>query len=74
MKEILEKNGFKLYSACSCGGTFRQTYKKNGSEFEVTIRPNQGKFEIRKEFKIIASGKSDIFEQEFNRLVLGQNV
>lgn len=64
MRELIEHIGFILKSSCSCGGTYRQTFKKNGSDFEIIIVPNRKRFEIRKFYKVVSSGKEEDFEQK----------
>ncbi len=60
MRELIESKGFKLKSSCSCGGTFRQTFKSNSAKYtgvEIILFPNRKGFEIRKHYKRIVKGK-----------------
>ncbi len=65
MRELIESKGFKLKSSCSCGGTFRQTFKSNNARhigIEIILFPSRKRFEIRKHYKRIARGKDVEFE------------
>ncbi len=39
MKELLLSLGFKMFSSCSCGGTYEEKYKKG--VYLVEIKPNR---------------------------------
>lgn len=66
MKEFLLSKGFTLTSQCSCGGTFRQTFRQNIGikTYEVILMPNRGRFELRYNYKVIAKGANDELEQK----------
>jgi len=65
MKEFLTEKGFTLVSQCSCGGTFRQTFKKNINfkSFTVILMPRRSRFEFRSDYKVAARGTYDDLEE-----------
>lgn len=70
MRDFIEKNGFLLVSQCSCGGTFRQTFKKsvNLKVYEVVLMPNKSRFELRLNFKTVGKGNADELERVMSEL------
>ncbi len=65
MKELLEKNGWTLYSHCSCDGSYKETYinKSRFPEYKIFLRPHRKQFELTRYNTGVAKGKEDIFEQ-----------
>lgn len=68
MKEFLTAKGFTLASQCSCGGTFRQTFKKsiNFKTYEVILMPNRVRFELRLDYKVIDKGTYEELKAKLN--------
>jgi hypothetical protein len=62
MEEILKKNGWSLYSSCSCGGTLEKRF--NNRRFEgiwIHIRPNQKKWFVKRNNRDIGQGNPSDF-------------
>jgi hypothetical protein len=57
MDEILRKNGWRLYSSCSCGGTMEKKFTNRLFEgIVIHVRPLQKKWSVKKRNRDIAQG------------------
>jgi len=63
MEDLLKKNGWAMFSQCSCGGTNEKKFKNNRFlDVVVFVYPSTKKFTIKKKNRQIAAGNDANFE------------
>lgn len=69
IEDLLQQKHFVLHSSCSCGGTYRKTYKSNqvGNNIEVILMPNRERFNLRKDYKTLENGTYDELKAVFEK-------
>lgn len=72
MKETLQKYGFTMKSCCSCGGTYKETWKKQTPKgmFNVSSMPKKGIFNIKlNDVTIVKNTKADELEAKLIEII-----
>jgi hypothetical protein len=65
MKELLISLGFKMFSSCSCGGTYAEKYKKSGIVIEIKPKRNVWSMKINGTFT--GKGTADNFTEKLTQ-------
>ncbi|MDR0737832.1 MAG: hypothetical protein LBF39_02035 [Prevotellaceae bacterium] len=65
MEEILKRNGWRLYSNCSCGGTTEMKFEYRLFEgVRIHVRPAQKKWFVKKNNRDVGQGNASNFVEK----------